>query len=200
LNGNEPGDPLDIDNSGSRMLLDEGERKFLLNLARSVLIKHVEGRTVTVDVKTMEGYTSLLGKPSGVFVTLRKSGELRGCIGYIRGVEPLYRAVMENTVNAAGDPRFSPVIRDELDEITIEISVLTPMKRISDPEEVEIGRDGLYIKEGFRSGLLLPQVAVEQGWSRREFLEYTCRKAGLERNAWSGGAKLFTFQARIFSE
>lgn len=200
MNGIEQVEPGGSGGEGSGELLHEGERKFLIELAREVLTKHVDGRPADSDMEAREGFTNRLSEPRGVFVTLRKKGDLRGCIGYIRGVGPLYRAVMENTVNAAGDPRFSPVTADELGEITIEISVLTPLERVSSPEDVEVGRDGLYIKKGLQSGLLLPQVAVEQNWTRIQFLDYTCRKAGLPRGAWSDGAELYIFQAGIFSE
>ena len=137
----------------------------------------------------------------GAFVTLNKDHQLRGCIGNIRGTEALYQTVSRMAIAAATeDPRFPPVRPEELDQITIEISVLTPLKKISSPEEIQIGRDGLYIEKGFYHGLLLPQVATEYGWNREEFLQHTCLKAGLPPDAWREGATTYSFSAQVFNE
>jgi AmmeMemoRadiSam system protein A len=141
-----------------------------------------------------------LKEKKGVFVTVKKRGQLRGCIGYTRGVKPLYKIVGEMAVAAAfHDPRFTPVTEAELSDLEIEISVLTPLKRIKDVEEIEVGKHGLLIEKGFRSGLLLPQVATEYGWDRKAFLEHTCLKAGLPRDAWKDGkTSICTFSAEVF--
>ena len=138
----------------------------------------------------------------GLFVTLKKNGELRGCIGLIRGVEPLSQAICEMAVAAATqDPRFPMVSSEELADIDIEISVLTPMSKVTDMSEIKIGRDGLFLQYRGHSGLLLPQVPVEWNWDVEEFLENLCHKAGLPPGSHlQSGAVLMKFSADIFSE
>ena len=197
---NPTGEPDEL-NGGSPVDLDEGERKFLLALARDTLEGQVRGTGIPENVPERSGFTGKMKLPAGVFVTLRKKGSLRGCIGYVRGFKPLYEAVMDNAVNASEDPRFTPVREEELNDIDIEISVLGPLEPAADPEDVVVGRHGVYLTKGMRSGLLLPQVALEQGWDREEFLDYTCLKAGLTRNCWKGGdVDIYIFRAAIFSE
>ena len=142
-----------------------------------------------------------LQTPQGAFVTITIGGELRGCIGTFREDTPLYRTVAQMAVAAAReDPRFPPLTAAELPKIHVEISALTPMKPVADVREIEVGRHGLYITKGFSSGVLLPQVATEYGWDRTTFLEQTCRKAGLPKNAWQEGAKILSFEAEVFGE
>ncbi|HNX75820.1 MAG TPA: AmmeMemoRadiSam system protein A [Candidatus Rifleibacterium sp.] len=138
----------------------------------------------------------------GVFVTLKRHGELRGCIGFVKGVEPLSAALPEMAVAAAThDPRFAAVRAEELAEISLEVSVLTPMTEVSDVSEIEIGKHGLMLINGHRSGLLLPQVPVEWGWDVDEFLSNLCHKAGLPPGAHlQPGARLLKFSADVFSE
>jgi AmmeMemoRadiSam system protein A len=138
----------------------------------------------------------------GAFVTLRIDGELRGCIGYIEYPGPVRIAVEEVARKAAfGDPRFEPLQPEEFARVEIEVSVLTPMRRITTPEEITVGHDGLIIELHGHRGLLLPQVATEYGWGATEFLAQTCRKAGLPQNAWrDAGAVLHAFSAEVFSE
>ncbi len=143
---------------------------------------------------------ALFTQPLGAFVTLSQRGNLRGCIGYPEAVYPLYETIMRSGMSAAlHDPRFSPVTPGELADLHIEISVLSPLRQAT-PEEVEVGTHGLVIERGHYRGLLLPQVPVEWGWNREEFLEDTCRKAGLPADAWREGATLYTFTAEVFSE
>jgi len=144
--------------------------------------------------------SDILKEKRGAFVTLKKKGELRGCIGYIKGVKPLYETVQEMAIQAAfHDPRFAPLEKDEWEFIDIEISVLTPMKRIQSVDEIEVGTHGLYIERGFYSGLLLPQVATENNWDRETFLGYTCWKAGLPEDAWElKDTKIYIFSADVF--
>jgi len=141
-----------------------------------------------------------LKEQRGAFVTLNKHGSLRGCIGYIEGYKPLYEAVAEMAEAAAfRDPRFMPLTQDEWKDIEIEISVLTPLERITDINQIKAGKHGIYIKKGFYSGLLLPQVATEYGWDRKTFLEQTCRKAGLPSDAWKEeDTVIYIFSADIF--
>ncbi len=137
----------------------------------------------------------------GAFVTLRKEGALRGCIGNVTPEQPLFEAVKDLARSSAfRDPRFPPLGKDELEHVDIEISVLTPLEPIA-PEEVEVGTHGLLIRSGLRSGLLLPQVPVEQGWNREEFLSRTCNKAGLPGTCWQDSdTELLSFTAIVFSE
>jgi len=139
---------------------------------------------------------------SGVFVTLKKNGDLRGCIGLVRGVEPLSRSLPEMAVAAATrDHRFPSVKLDELSKIEIEISILSPMEPVKNIEEITIGRDGLMLQRGHCSGLLLPQVPVEWNWNRDEFLKNLCLKAGVATGSHLlPDTKLWRFSAEIFKE
>jgi AmmeMemoRadiSam system protein A len=144
--------------------------------------------------------SALLSEPRGVFTTLYLDGELRGCVGYVVPIAPLYRAVAETACAAAfEDSRFLPVTNEEAPRLEVSLSVLSCLFPIS-PEAVEVGRHGLIISLGGHRGLLLPQVAVEQGWSREIFLEQTCRKAGLPLDAWRKGATIEAFTAEVFGD
>jgi len=177
--------------------LSATEKQTLLGLARGSIEAHLEGASPpSVEL------TDKLRQPGAAFVTLEKNGDLRGCIGHVVAMEPLHETVAHCAVQAASaDLRFPPVTEDEMREIEIEISVLTPLQEMAQLSEIEIGRDGLMIVMGNYRGLLLPQVAVEYGWDREEFLRHTCRKAGLPDNAYrSPDATVYRFQALIFSE
>ena len=141
-----------------------------------------------------------LKEKMGAFVCLKTRGELKGCIGYIKGVLPLHQTIREMARQAAfHDPRFMPLSPAEWKHTDIEISVLTPFIKVRDVEGIEVGKHGLYIEKGGHSGLLLPQVAIEQGWNRDEFLEFTCMKAGLPRDAWKDAdATIYIFSADVF--
>ncbi len=174
------------------------EQQSLLGIARRTVEQYVRtGRAPEVTP-----LTERLKEKRGVFVTLHKHGELRGCIGYVEGVKPLYLATRDMAIAAATeDPRFPPVTAEELPLIDVEITVLSPLKRIFNPDSVIVGKHGLVIRKGFYSGLLLPQVPVEQGWNREEFLEYTCRKAGLPPKAYKeADAELYVFTGQVFGE
>lgn len=177
------------------MGLSREEMQRLKKLAREA----VEGVLFGKDNEPIK-LTDRLKEKCGAFVTIKNKGSLRGCIGYIRGYLPLHETVKDMAVQAAfHDPRFDPVYKDEWDDIDIEISVLTPMKKISDINEIEVGKHGIYIEKGMYSGLLLPQVATEQKWDRMTFLEYTCLKAGLPKDAWkSKDVDMFIFSAEVF--
>ena len=177
--------------------LTDEERKTLLSLARRALEEGVCG---VAGAKEIPGLTSALMEPRGAFVTLRQSGELRGCIGHVQTSEPLYKTVQECAVAAAlADPRFPPVTPDEVPSLHIEISVLTTPAEIA-PEQIVIGEHGLIISQGRRRGLLLPQVPVAWKWDREQFLEETCIKAGLPIDAWRRGARIEAFTAEVFEE
>lgn len=144
--------------------------------------------------------SELLARELGAFVTLKRGGQLRGCIGNIVGQGPLYLTVW-NMARAAAfeDPRFPPLSRAELDGLELEISILGPIERCPDPELIEVGRHGLIMRQGLRQGLLLPQVPVEWGWDRLQFLAQTCRKAGLPANAWQApSTEIYWFEAEYF--
>jgi AmmeMemoRadiSam system protein A len=177
--------------------LVEAAKQELLRIARSAIEEALQGRRP----KPQEPENSELSQLAGAFVTLRIGGALRGCIGTLHASEPLYQVVTKMARAAAfEDPRFAPLREEELREVDLEISVLTPLERLADPRKIEVGRHGLYIARGQFGGVLLPQVATEQGWDRVRFLEETCRKAGLPRDAWKSGADVRVFEADVFGE
>jgi AmmeMemoRadiSam system protein B/AmmeMemoRadiSam system protein A len=169
----------------------------LLGIARQSIEAVVLGRAGP-DLETDD---PPLKMNCGAFVTIYKKEQLRGCIGYVLPTMPLYQAVSQAAVSAATkDNRFPPVSPDELDELRLEISVLTPPRLIEDTDEIQVGRDGLIVRKGNRSGLLLPQVASSRSWNRQTFLEETCKKGGLPEDAWKAGAQVYAFSAVVFSE
>lgn len=175
--------------------LGDRQKAELLDLAKKTLYAHVQGKALP----PLTGDPALK-RDGAAFVTLKKHGELRGCIGHIIAAGPLDRCVQDMAVAAStSDPRFPPVRPNELKDITIEISVLTPPEKLSDPLAVRVGTDGLIIEKGFHRGVLLPQVPAEQGWNKQQYLEGICRKAGLPSDAWKD-AKLERFQAIVFGE
>ena len=177
--------------------LSREEKLELLKIARTT----VECLVKNIPVPDFEVTSDLLKENRGAFVTIHKSGQLRGCIGYIKSVKPLYLSIRDMAESAAfRDPRFPPVTAHELNEIDIEISALTPFRVIDDVNEINVGKHGIYLSKGFNSGLLLPQVATEYGWDRITFLEHTCYKAGLSRDDWRKGAEISIFSADIFGE
>lgn len=176
--------------------LTEEEGRTLLGIARQA----IEAAVVERRQPEVEGYSGKLAEPGGAFVTLRREGELRGCIGHVEADEPLARTVANCAASSAlYDPRFPPVFPAEVPHLGIEISLLSPLTDIA-PEQIEIGRHGLMVSSGFRRGLLLPQVPLEWGWDREEFLDQTCVKAGLPANAWRGGARIQGFTTQIIAE
>lgn len=181
-------------------MLSIEQRKILLAIARNSIAAMLSGQSPAIDAS---GFDPELQQPAGVFVTLRAhDGDLRGCIGSIHPVAPLFRAVSNSAVSAAfRDPRFRPLAPDELARVSIEVSVMGPIERIKDVEEIVPGRDGLIISRGQAAGLLLPQVAVEYGWDRLTFLRHTCQKAGLPPDAWrSPDCRIEKFSAEVFGE
>jgi AmmeMemoRadiSam system protein A len=168
----------------------------LLKLARSTLKQHFKREADPVDTSLAE-----LQRNRGAFVSLHKKGALRGCIGVFSGKGPLHATVSSMALSAAfEDPRFPPLTAKELDDVEIEISVLSPLKRIESVEEIEVGKHGIYLVKGFNRGVLLPQVATEYGWDRKTFLDQTCLKAGLPGDCWREGAEIYTFTAEVFGE
>jgi uncharacterized protein len=170
------------------------ERALLLELARHAISSTLQGEQFSPKPPSAH-----LAEYRAVFTTVYVEGGLRGCVGYALPTSPLYMAVVETARSAAfHDPRFSPITRAELAQMEISLSVLSPLFPIQ-PEEVQIGLHGLLISFGGHRGLLLPQVPCEHGWDRITFLEQTCRKAGLPKNAWRVGASIQAFTAEIFS-
>ena len=176
----------------------------LVKMARRVVTQHLNNDEKISDSE----FNTKFDFSSGVFVTLNKENDLRGCIGYPIPVKKLYDGLVDAAISAATrDPRFSAVTPDELDKITFEVTVLTPPEEIKVSEhseylsQIKVGRDGLIVENSFTSGLLLPQVPTEYGWNEEEFLEYTCQKAGLEKDAWKEkSTKISKFQGVIFKE
>lgn len=172
------------------------ERQTLLTLARRAL----EARVGRAPAPAPE-QGGVLDEPRGAFVTIRRDGELRGCLGRIQPGDPLSHTIADLGASVAdSDPRFNPVAPAELDEIDVEISILTPEREVHSVGEIEPGRHGLIVEQGHRRGLLLPQVASEQGWDAETFVSQTCRKAGLPADAWKHGARMFVFEAEVFGE
>ncbi|MEN4029761.1 MAG: TIGR00296 family protein [Methanobacterium sp.] len=186
-------------------MLSEEEGKFLVKLAKNVIEAFINERK---KLEVPEDTPDTLKEEMGVFVTLSKNGLLRGCIGYCEPIEPLVNAVIDVAISAAvNDPRFSPVKASELDDLEVEVSVLTKPEliEVKKPEEymdkIKIGEDGLIIERGPYKGLLLPQVAVEWGWNVEEFLYNTCVKAGLTADCWIyPDVKIYKFSSQIFHE
>jgi len=183
--------------------LTAAEEQTLLQVARLTLEKWVRERKYPSD-KDLASFdiTPALEQKTGVFVSIHKLGELRGCIGYVTGTTSILHSVIENTMNAASeDPRFPPIGAEEIDMVDLEISVMTPLAQVKDVETIEVGKDGLVVERGFHRGLLLPQVAKEWGWDKYEFLEQTCRKAGLPADAYKKkDTKIMRFRAQVFGE
>lgn len=173
---------------------DDGGR--LLRLARRCLEARVR-REPPPAIERGGG----LDHQMGAFVTIHTRGELRGCLGRLETDQSVADHVWHLAAMVSeSDPRFTPLLAFELRETAIEISVLTPEREVRDVSEIDVGRHGLIVDDGRRRGLLLPQVATEQGWDRDTFIEHTCLKAGLPPDAWRLGARIFTFEALIFRE
>ena len=181
--------------------LSEKNKKDLLLLVREVIATRLNINS-GVDNASMDFSGSVFREKYGAFVTLHIQGHLRGCIGYIKAMLPLVDTIREMAVSAAfKDPRFPPLSVQEFKRIDIEISVLSPIEPLKSIEDIVIGRDGLIVKKGWQSGLLLPQVATEYNWNVEQFLDHTCMKAGLHPGEWKDrSAVLQYFSAFVFGE
>ncbi|MEG6507132.1 AmmeMemoRadiSam system protein A [Nitratidesulfovibrio sp. 1201_IL3209] len=206
-------DAAGADSGAFRLELSAAERAWLLDLARWAVLCRLagdddepEGSDAPDDAGVPAPPPGVLHRPLGAFVTFKKGGHLRGCIGSMVGDGPLYLTVARMARAAAfEDPRFPPVTAVEMSGLELDISVLGPLTRCPDPSLVRVGRHGLLVRQGFRSGVLLPQVPVEWGWDRETFLSQTCRKAGLPpgvwRDAWKDGrTELYWFEAEVFGD
>jgi AmmeMemoRadiSam system protein A len=180
----------------------EHDRQLLLRLAREAIAAHVNRQSQSQTQFAVSNLQSaILAQPAGAFVTLHKGGNLRGCIGHIEPTEPLGVVVPRCAVAAcSSDPRFPPIMPDELEAIDVEISLLGPLEPIHGPQDIGAGRHGLVVERGWQRGLLLPQVATEWHWDAETFLGHTCQKAGLPRDAWQKGATVWRFEAEVFGE
>lgn len=178
--------------------LNIDEQRVLLDIARQSIARRLQGENGCLPPREERR----LNHKNGCFVTLKRGQELRGCIGNFQSKVPLFKEVAEMAVAAAfSDPRFYPLEAHDLDEISIEISVLSPLRKIEDIDEIQVGIHGLYLEKDFFRGVLLPQVAVEHRWDRKTFLNQTCVKAGLPADAWQDGdTDIYVFSAQIFSE
>lgn len=179
--------------------LTDEEKKELLSIARTTLEKYLK----TGEIPLIQVNNKRLSELKlGCFVTLKRDGELRGCIGNFSSKDVLYKNVQKMAIaSATEDPRFSSVSLKELASLRIEVSVLYPLIKIKDIDEILVGRDGLYIVYGYYSGVLLPQVATEYGWDKEEFLSHTCLKAGLSADSWKKlPLEIYRFEADVFGE
>jgi AmmeMemoRadiSam system protein A len=177
--------------------LTETDQKLLLQIARNSVHAYLCSRPFMPP----EVASGTLTVSCGIFVSIYKGDDLRGCIGSVQATNPLYRSAGECAISAAvGDPRFIPLNLDELPSVTFEISVLSPLQRVVDIAEIEVGQHGLLVSRKGARGLLLPQVATAYRWDRETFLRETCRKAGLRPDDWKDGATIQRFSACVFSE
>lgn len=183
------------------MRLSYEEKRILLEIAKRTIDASVHHKPIP-DFEDEYDLTPALKTKAGAFVTIEIDRMLRGCVGYIQSNEELYRTVSKAAVSAAmHDTRFSPLRPEELKDIEIEISVLSPMLRVDDVMTIIPGQHGLLIESGYSHGLLLPQVATEYGWDRVSFLEQTCVKACLPKNAWKkNDTVIYSFTALVFNE
>jgi AmmeMemoRadiSam system protein A len=174
----------------------EEEKAFLHRLA----LEAIEHRLLGRPMPSRDGESERLSEKRGAFVTLKTGGQLRGCIGHTQAIKPLSQTIIDMAQAAAfQDPRFPPLSQKELKDLEIEISALTPFRQIRDIEEIVVGKHGLMIERGVNAGLLLPQVATEYHWNRITFLEHTCQKAGLPKEAWKDSrTNIYIFSAEIF--
>jgi len=180
------------------IVISKKQKDILLNIARRTIENLSEGK----DLPDFDIKDNVLKEKCGAFVTIHKKGNLRGCIGNIIGEQPLWETVRKMAVEAASnDPRFPPLTSGEVKDIDIEISVISPFKKIDDVENIQVGKHGIFIRRGYYQGLLLPQVATEYGWDRKKFIEHTCLKAGLDKNCYKDkNCEIFVFSADVFGE
>ncbi len=179
--------------------LTSSDKRFLLGVAREAIRSELSGSPFTMPQPPSS--PGLL-EHRGAFVTLHENGQLRGCIGNFMSTKPLYETVADMAVSAAfHDPRFIPLRPEEFDQIDIEISALTPLTPITSVDDIEVGVHGIYLVNGPRQGVLLPQVATEYGWDRETFLDQTCIKAGMSPGCWKDpGTQILVFSAEVFGE
>jgi AmmeMemoRadiSam system protein A len=180
-------------------MLSNEQKDKLLKLARNTMEKYINQGIVP----KFEDKDPVLSEHFGAFVTIHNKGRLRGCIGMIEGRQPLFETIIEMAIEASrNDPRFERVVPDELKDIDIEISVLSPKRRIKSIDEIELGKHGVIVKRGFAGGVYLPQVATETGWTKEEFMSSLCSgKAGLPADSYKDPkTEIYVFEAEVFGE
>ncbi len=179
-------------------MLSKTDAAILLNIARGAIVHQIKGEDYSLTPREEKA----LNSESGCFVTITQEGQLRGCIGNFQSQQPLFREVATMAVAAASqDPRFQPMGQEELDNFSLEITVLSPLEKIDDTNLIEVGTHGIYIIKGHNRGVLLPQVATEYGWNRETFLRQTCVKAGLPEDSWHHpDTNIYIFGGQIISE
>lgn len=178
--------------------LNAKEKTALLVIARQAIETYIRTGTIAAEPREEKA----LNMRNGCFVTIKQNGRLRGCIGNFQSERPLFKEVAEMAVaSATKDPRFYPMKDVDLADFSLEISVLSPLCKIEDVEEIQVGQHGIYLEKGYYRGVLLPQVATENGWDRETFLKQTCLKAGLPTDAWQAeDAEIYIFSAQVFGE
>ncbi len=178
--------------------LNTHEQQTLLAIARQAIVHGVQTGQEYIEPREEKA----LNQRNGCFVTIKQNGQLRGCIGNFQSELPLFKEVAQMAqASATKDPRFYPLKEIDLDNFKLEISVLSPLQKIEDIEEIEVGKHGIYIEKSFYRGVLLPQVALEHNWDRLTFLQQTCLKAGLPTDAWKADdADIYVFSAQVFGE
>ena len=178
--------------------LNTHEQQTLLAIARQAIIHGVQTGQEYIEPREEKA----LNQRNGCFVTIKQNGQLRGCIGNFQSELPLFKEVAQMAqASATKDPRFYPLKAIDLDNFKLEISVLSPLQKVEDIEEIEVGKHGIYIEKSFYRGVLLPQVALEHNWDRLTFLQQTCLKAGLPTDAWKADdADIYVFSAQVFGE
>jgi AmmeMemoRadiSam system protein A len=178
--------------------LNTHEQQTLLAIARQAIIHGVQTGQEYIEPREEKA----LNQRNGCFVTIKQNGQLRGCIGNFQSELPLFKEVAQMAqASATKDPRFYPLKEIDLDNFKLEISVLSPLQKVEDIEEIEVGKHGIYIEKSFYRGVLLPQVALEHNWNRLTFLQQTCLKAGLPTDAWKADdADIYVFSAQVFGE
>ncbi|MEZ4598826.1 MAG: AmmeMemoRadiSam system protein A [Syntrophotaleaceae bacterium] len=176
--------------------LKSREKEILLDIAREAIASVVSTGSMYVEPREEKA----LNIRRGCFVTITCQGQLRGCIGNFQSELPLFMEVAEMAAaSATKDPRFYPMRAEDLEDFDLEISVLSPLKKIEKPEEIKVGIHGIYLEKGYHRGVLLPQVALEYGWDRDSFLQQTCTKAGLPQEAWRAeDCEIYIFSAEVF--
>jgi AmmeMemoRadiSam system protein A len=184
-------------------MFTDAEKRALLEIARAAVVAQVTGRTSGSRTSNLGPQVPVASPATGAFVTIKRKGELRGCLGTLACRRPLAEEVARLAASTSHeDPRFEPVRGWELPDLHYEVSVLGPLEAIDPraPDAIVIGRHGLVVEQGSRRGLLLPQVATEWNWTREEFLAHTCRKAGLPSDAWQCAASVYRFDAEVFGD
>ena len=192
--------PAEVKPLAEEIKFTDSEKDKLISIARDNIRSILENKKrITIDEKSLP---EIFKRSFGAFVTLKMNGSLRGCIGRFVSSDPLWKVVLESSQSSAfEDPRFMPLSKDELPKTDIEITVLGPMKKINDIHEIVLGRHGIYIKKGFQSGTMLPQVPIENHWSLEEFLGYTSReKAGIGWDGWKNGADIYIYEGIVLEE